>query len=74
MNEAVAGLKSARASTARISRRSWWRASTRCASRRGTKAEFDETIDKMIGGEQFDAAKIRADQVARTGGAPDTAE
>ena len=34
-------------------------------------ADFDETIDKMIAGaKKFDAAKIRADQVARTGGAP----
>ena len=39
--------------------------------RRGAKAEFDETIDKMIrSAERFDAAKVRTDQVARTGGAP----
>ncbi len=40
--------------------------------KRGAKADFDETIDKMLAGaERFDPAKIRADQVARTGGAPD---
>ena len=34
-------------------------------------ADFDETIDKMLGSAgRFDAARIRADQVARTGGAP----
>ncbi|MGQ0538999.1 MAG: chromosome partitioning protein ParB [Gemmatimonadaceae bacterium] len=34
-------------------------------------ADFDETIDKMIASAQrFDAGKIKADQVARTGGAP----
>jgi ParB family chromosome partitioning protein len=40
--------------------------------RRGAKAEFDETIEKMIASaKRFDAAKVRADQVARTGGAPE---
>ena len=40
--------------------------------KRGAKADFDETMDKMLAGaERFDPAKIRADQVARTGGAPD---
>jgi ParB family chromosome partitioning protein len=35
-------------------------------------ADFDETIDKMLAGaRRFDSAKIRADQVARTGGAPE---
>ena len=39
--------------------------------KRSPTADFDETIDKMIAGAQkFDPAKIRADQVARTGGAP----
>jgi ParB family chromosome partitioning protein len=34
-------------------------------------ADFDETIDKMLGSaRRFDAHSIRADQVARTGGAP----
>lgn len=34
-------------------------------------ADFDETIDKMIGSAtRFDAGKIRMDQVAKTGGAP----
>ncbi|HEX6809407.1 MAG TPA: hypothetical protein VF118_15580 [Gemmatimonadaceae bacterium] len=36
------------------------------------EADFDETIDKMLGSaRRFDAAKIRADQVARSGGAPE---
>jgi ParB family transcriptional regulator, chromosome partitioning protein len=40
--------------------------------KRGAKAEFDETIDKMLAGAQrFDSTRIRADQVARTGGAPE---
>ena len=34
-------------------------------------ADFDETIDKMLGSaRRFDAGKIRTDQVARTGGPP----
>ena len=34
-------------------------------------ADFDETIDKMIGSaRRFDAGKIRADQIARSGGPP----
>src|SRR5437764_464578 len=34
-------------------------------------ADFDETIDKMLASAQrFDAGKIRADQVARSGGPP----
>jgi len=38
--------------------------------KRGAKAEFDETIDRMIASaRRFDAGKIKADQVARTGGA-----
>ena len=40
--------------------------------KRGAKAEFDETIDKMLASAQrFDAGKIRQDQVARAGGAPE---
>jgi len=36
------------------------------------EADFDETIDKMLAGaRRFDAGKIRADQVARSGGAPE---
>lgn len=39
---------------------------------RGAKAEFDETIDKMLASaRKFDAGKVRADQVASAGGAPD---
>jgi ParB family chromosome partitioning protein len=35
-------------------------------------ADFDETMDKMLASaRRFDAGKIRADQVARTGGAPE---
>jgi ParB family chromosome partitioning protein len=34
-------------------------------------ADFDETIDKMLGSaRRFDPGKIRADQIARTGGPP----
>jgi len=34
-------------------------------------ADFDETIDKMLASAgRFDAGRIRADQLARTGGAP----
>ncbi len=36
------------------------------------EADFDETIDKMLSGaHRFDSAKIRADQVARSGGPPE---
>jgi ParB family chromosome partitioning protein len=36
------------------------------------EADFDETIERMLASaRRFDAAKIRADQVARTGGAPE---
>ncbi|HEY9230042.1 MAG TPA: hypothetical protein VIP11_25545, partial [Gemmatimonadaceae bacterium] len=38
-------------------------------------ADFDETIDKMIGSaRRFDSTKIKADQVARSGGAPSAEE
>jgi len=38
-------------------------------------ADFDETIDKMIGSaRRFDAGKIRADQIARSGGPPPAEE
>ncbi len=38
---------------------------------RGAKAEFDETVDKMLAAAQrFDAGKVKMDQLARTGGAP----
>ena len=43
--------------------------------KRGQKADFDETIGKMLASaRKFDASKIRQDQIARTGGAPDSAE
>jgi ParB family chromosome partitioning protein len=38
-------------------------------------ADFDETIDKMLGAaRRFDAGKVRTDQVARTGGPPPSEE
>ncbi len=38
-------------------------------------ADFDETVDKMLGSaRRFDAGKIKADQVARSGGAPSSEE
>jgi ParB family chromosome partitioning protein len=41
------------------------------AFRPGASAEFDETLDKMLASaKKFDAARVRADQVARSGGAP----
>ena len=40
--------------------------------KRGAKAEFDDTIDTMLAGaRRFDSTRVRADQVARTGGAPE---
>jgi ParB family chromosome partitioning protein len=40
--------------------------------RRSATADFDETIEKMLtAARRFDAAKIRPDHVARTGGAPE---
>lgn len=40
--------------------------------KRGTTADFDETMDTMIAAaKKFDSAKVKADQLARTGGAPD---
>ena len=40
--------------------------------KRGATAEFDETIDKMLAGaRRFDSTRIRANQVARAGGAPE---
>ncbi len=39
--------------------------------KRKPTAEFDETVDKMIASaKRFDSSKVKADQVARTGGAP----
>jgi ParB family chromosome partitioning protein len=39
---------------------------------RGAKAEFDETIDKMLASaRRFDPAKVKADQVARAAGPPE---
>lgn len=43
--------------------------------KRGQKADFEETLDKMLASaKKFDSSKIRQDQIARTGGAPDVAE
>lgn len=40
--------------------------------KRGAKGDFDETVAKMTrAAEAFDVAKVRSDQVARTGGAPE---
>jgi ParB family chromosome partitioning protein len=40
--------------------------------KRGIKAEFDETIDKMIvAARRFDPAKVKPDQVARASGPPE---
>jgi ParB family chromosome partitioning protein len=40
--------------------------------KRGAKAEFDETIERMLtAARRFDPGRIRADQVARAGGAPE---
>jgi len=40
--------------------------------KRGAKADFDETIEKMTAAaRRFDAAKIKADQVARASGPPE---
>ena len=40
--------------------------------KRGGEADFDETIDKMReAAERFDASKVKADQLAAAGGAPD---
>jgi len=42
---------------------------------RKATADFDETIDKMLASaKRFDAAKIRQDQIARSGGAPSAEE
>jgi ParB family chromosome partitioning protein len=39
---------------------------------RGDKADFDETIEKMTtAAARFDASKVKADQLAATGGAPE---
>jgi ParB family chromosome partitioning protein len=40
--------------------------------KRGAKATFDDTIDTMLAAaKRFDAGKVKADQVARAGGAPE---
>ena len=40
--------------------------------KRGAKAEFDETVDRMLASAlKFDVAKVKADQVATAGGAPE---
>jgi ParB family chromosome partitioning protein len=43
--------------------------------KRGEKADFDETIGRMLSAaKKFDAGKVKPDQVARAGGAPEGAE
>ena len=40
--------------------------------KRGAKADFDETVDKMLAAAQkFDSAKVKADQLAAAGGPPE---
>ena len=40
--------------------------------KRGATADFDETIDKMLAAaRRFDPARVRADQLAQAGGAPE---
>jgi ParB family chromosome partitioning protein len=40
--------------------------------KRGAKADVDETLERMLASaRKFDSAKVRADQVAQTGGAPE---
>jgi ParB family transcriptional regulator, chromosome partitioning protein len=40
--------------------------------KRGAKADFDETLDRMIASaRRFDVAKVKADQVARAAGPPE---
>jgi ParB family chromosome partitioning protein len=40
--------------------------------KRGAKVEFDETIDAMLAAaRRFDAGKVRENQLARAGGAPE---
>ena len=40
--------------------------------KRGAKAEFDETIERMLASaRRFDPGRVKADQVARAGGAPE---
>ncbi len=40
--------------------------------KRGSAADFDETIDKMLSAaKRFDATKVKADQLASAGGAPE---
>ncbi len=40
--------------------------------KRGEKADFDETVAKMLASaKKFDASRVKADQVARSGGAPE---
>jgi ParB family transcriptional regulator, chromosome partitioning protein len=40
--------------------------------KRGQKADFDDTIDKMLASaRKFDAGKVKPDQVARAGGPPE---
>ncbi len=47
----------------------------RFALKRGQKADFDDTVAKMLGAaKRFDPGKVKADQVARAGGAPDSAD
>ena len=66
------GAQGARASRARISSAFVVARINPLRFQRGAKADFDETIDKMLAAaRRFDAGKVRSDQVARAGGAPE---
>ena len=50
---------------------SWNRLGVSAAMRSKSAAEFEPTLEKMLAAaKSFDASKIRADQVARSGGPP----
>lgn len=71
VNEAVAGLKSRGFESPYLRAFVVARINPLRFQRRGTP-DFDETIDKMIASaRRFDAGKVKADQVARSGGPPE---
>ena len=74
VNQAVAGLKSKGLESPYLKAFVVARINPLRFQRKPT-ADFDETIDKMLGSaRRFDAGKIKADQVARTGGPPASEE
>lgn len=71
VNEAVAGLKARGVESPYLRAFVVARINPLRFQRRAT-ADFDETIDKMLASaRRFDPSRVRADQVARSGGAPD---